>query len=173
MSGLPVQGSPSSRVAIVEFSDYECPYCARHAKSVFIEVKEQFVETGKVRYLFANNPLKIHQNAEVLAAAAICAGQQDHYWSMHDALFELMPRSIAEILALASRLNLNEARLQQCIDNDPAPRVRIEQDMQNAQALSLGSTPAFAIGHVISDRIKIAKLIIGAQPLVGGCPISC
>jgi protein-disulfide isomerase len=79
---MPVEGSKEASVVLIEFSDYECPFCQRHATGVGQELRGKYVTTGSIRYAFANNPLPMHQNARFMAAAAICAGQQEYYWQM-------------------------------------------------------------------------------------------
>src|SRR6266850_6555168 len=92
LDGLPTKGN-NGNLVLVEFSDYECPFCARHANGVAQQLEQKYISTGRIRYAFANNPLPIHQNAKFLASAAICAGKQGRYWGMHDRLFSAQPKS--------------------------------------------------------------------------------
>src|SRR5262245_29447014 len=116
LAGLPVKGPDNARVVLVEFSDYECPYCAQHATGVSHQLDKEFVKTGQIRYAFANNPIPSHPNAVPLAQAAICAGQQDRYWPMHDRLFEVKPKTREELVSVADGLGLDRPAFEQCFD---------------------------------------------------------
>jgi protein-disulfide isomerase len=82
-----VQGASSAPVTIVEYSDFQCPYCARYSTETYPEIKAQYIDTGKVRYMFRHFPLSFHSEAELAAQAAECAGEQGKFWEMHDTLF--------------------------------------------------------------------------------------
>ena len=89
LDGAPSIGDANARVAVVEFGDYECPYCGRHANQVLPEIVANYVNTGKVRYFFKDTPVEaIHPAAFKAAEAALCAGEQGTYWEMHDLLFK-------------------------------------------------------------------------------------
>jgi protein-disulfide isomerase len=166
LEGLPVKGANTARVVVVEFSDYECPFCARHATTVSKDVDTQFVSTGKIRYAFANNPLDIHKNAIMFATAAICAGGQDRYWEMHDGLFAKPPKDKLQMLELAQTLGIDMVSFEQCLDQSPDPKARIEKDQQAAGKLSLLGTPAFAVGVTNKQgHVEVRKLITGAFPI--------
>jgi protein-disulfide isomerase len=149
----------------VEFSDYECPFCARHAATVGQELQKQFVDAGKVRYAFANNPLSFHPHATMLATSAICGGEQGRYWEMHDVLFADRPRNRVEILASADAAKLDRTRFTKCLDERHGAD-RIASDSEEADRLHLGGTPGFALGVADgADRVHVKILIDGAQPL--------
>jgi protein-disulfide isomerase len=81
-------GQSGARLALIEFSDYQCPFCGQHTRGVYQEIMRQFVDTGQVRYFFKNLPLeKIHPLAFNAAVAAECAGASGQFWAMHDRLF--------------------------------------------------------------------------------------
>ncbi|PYR49461.1 MAG: hypothetical protein DMF95_12325 [Acidobacteria bacterium] len=82
-----IKGNVTARVALVEFSDYECPFCGRYATQSFPEVEREYIDTGKIQYAFIDFPLEsIHPQAVKAAEAALCAGDQGIYWDMHDRL---------------------------------------------------------------------------------------
>ncbi|MBL7058898.1 thioredoxin domain-containing protein [Candidatus Pacearchaeota archaeon] len=83
----PVKGDSNAPVTIVEFSDYECPYCGRHFAQTYPQLLSEYVDTGKVKMVFKDFPLNFHAKAQKAAEAARCAGEQGDYWGMHDALF--------------------------------------------------------------------------------------
>lgn len=166
VAGLPTRGSDKAKIFLIEFSDYECPFCARHATGVGEQLKRDFIDTGKIRHAFANNPLPIHPNSKLLASAAFCSGEQGKYWEMHDVLFATKPKRNEEILALASGLSLNVTQFQQCLESSKEAAKRIEVDSETAKNLGLRATPAFALGRVnATGQVEVEKLIIGAVPL--------
>jgi len=165
IAGMPVQGAEAAKVAVIEFSDYECPYCARNATTVFPELKSEFISTGKVRYVFANFPLPNHHNARQLAAAAVCAGKQDAYWKMHDELFENRPRTSEGILDLGTKLGLQPQPFSQCLGDDGPLTERIQLDQQIARRFQISGTPSFVLGAIDAQGRVVAKdVIVGAQP---------
>ena len=162
---MPVQGAEAAKVAVIEFSDYECPYCARNATTVFPELKSQFISTGKVRYVFANFPLPNHHNAKALAAAAVCAGKQDAYWKMHDELFENKPRTAEGILDLGGKLGLQLEPFRQCLGDEGSLAERIQADQQIARQFQISGTPSFVLGAFdAKGRVVAEDVIVGAQP---------
>jgi len=166
IAGMPVEGAADARVALVEFSDYECPYCARNATTVFPELRKRFISTGKIRYVFANFPLPNHPNAKPLAAAAVCAGKQDAYWEMHDELFGKRPRTAENILDLGKRMGLQMQPFEQCLGNDGPLTDRIRSDQQIAREFQISATPTFVLGVTDTQgRVEAKDIIVGAQPL--------
>jgi protein-disulfide isomerase len=165
LADTPTKGNKEAKVVLVEFSDYECPFCQRHANTVGKQLDETFVSTGKVRYVFVNNPLSIHSNAKLLATAAICAGKQDYYWQMHDDLFATKPKAKPEIMEIAQMLGLNADVFSECLDASSDAERTIARDIKVSQDFSLTGTPAFAVGQLGSDgRVHVEKFIVGAMP---------
>jgi protein-disulfide isomerase len=166
IAGMPVQGADNTRVVIIEFSDYECPYCARHATTVYPELRDRYISSGKVRYAFANFPLPNHPNAKPLAAAAICAGKQDAYWKMHDALFEKKPRTNEAVMDLGRQIGLQMDSFGQCLDKDRPHIERLRIDQQIAEEFQISGTPSFVLGVVDAQGKVVARdIIVGAHPL--------
>jgi len=89
VGNLPVKGNANAAVTLIEFSDYECPFCERHFTQTESQINKDYVDTGKVKFYYRDFPLSsIHPGAEKAAEAARCAGDQNKYWEYHDALFE-------------------------------------------------------------------------------------
>jgi protein-disulfide isomerase len=164
ISGFPSRGSENAKVIVVEFSDFECPFCERFAQTVFPELREKFVSAGRIQYMFANNPLPMHTNARMLASAAICAESGGHYWEMHDALFEKKPRTRDSLLLLAEEIGLNPIEFSKCFARDGVLWDRIDSDVKRSIALGLRGTPSFVVGRRTNDGgVLIKKIIRGAQ----------
>lgn len=163
----PVLGHGSARVTIVEFSDYQCPFCRRHSSQVLPELVKEYVETGKVRYIFRDFPIAaLHPQAHRLHEAAHCAGDQGRYWEMHDRLFEDPQRSAAkDLAALARALGVEEPRFEQCL-TDGVHAARVRQGIADGAKARVRGTPTFFVGLTEPDGapIRPQHLIQGAQP---------
>lgn len=166
VSEMPVRGSANAKVIFVEFSDYECPFCARYANSVAKDLDKKFIATGRMKHIFANNPLPSHGAAQDLAIAAMCAGEQGRYWEAHDALFLAQAKNKEEIQPLLRDLRLDDKKYRLCVDSSSEQSKRIEKDKKVAKDLGLNGTPGFAIGHLNSKgEVELRTLILGVQPL--------
>jgi len=169
-TGLPSLGNQKAKVYVIEFADFECPFCKSHATGTFEELKQKFVDSGMVRYIFVNHPLAMHAHARMLATAGICADQQQRFWDLHHLLFERAPRSRYDLLSLVRETELDARGFMKCFDDEDG---KIENliDSQSKQAENLGlqGTPSFAVGRVTDEqhtgRVSIRKVIRGAQPL--------
>lgn len=156
-----VLGNPAAPVTIVEFSEYQCPFCARHALQTMPQIISELIEKGRVYYVFKDFPLdQIHPQARAAAVAARCAGEQEAEWPMHDLLFQRQQSwsGQANVNALftgyAMELGLNEAAFESCITSGRYDEV-IQQNLEEGTALGVQGTPAFFInGFPVS----------GAQP---------
>lgn len=145
-------GKADARIAVVEFSDYECPYCAKHYKNVLPKLRERYIDKGVIRYVMKDFPLEFHAHAKNAALATRCAGEQKQYWAMHDAIFEAKGQFSDELLAdVANRHKLDSAALKLCMD-DPAQLARVQNDMGLGSRLGVNGTPAFMIGRINKDK---------------------
>ena len=161
----PWKGGASARVALIEFSDYQCPFCARYVRDVLPQIEADYVATGKIRYVFRDLPLKIHKNAFKAAEAAHCAGEQGKFWEMHDAMFRAQTALAPDQLpGHASTLGLDEARFRQCLAGG-AFAAGIDRDMADAGAAGITGTPTFLVGVVQpGGRVKVTRKLVGAKP---------
>ncbi len=162
----PYMGSPDAKVVLVEFADYQCGYCARAAHLTLPQIKEKYIDTGKVGYIFLDLPLPMHSNAFKAAQAAQCAADQGKFWQMHDLLFENMRNLGAEQLpGYAEQVGLDVAAFRQCLDGS-ASSDAVRQDMDEAQRLRIQGTPNFLVGRYNAEQGKVTVLrpVRGAQP---------
>lgn len=160
----PVRGDEKATVAIVEFSDYQCPFCGRFHARVLPGLKKAYIDTGKVRQIFRDFPLDFHPQAKGAAIAANCAGEQKAYWEMHDRLFANQNRlGVALYEELAKKMNLNMASFQACL-KDAKQAEKIEKDLSYGQSLGIDGTPSFFIGRIEGKKLVDVKQIVGAQP---------
>jgi protein-disulfide isomerase len=161
----PVKGAANAKVALIEFSDYQCPYCGRYDKDSYPQIVKDYVDTGKVKYVWRDLPLPFHPNAEKAAEAAHCAGEQGKFWEMHDRLFANQQTiAAADLPKHAEALQLNATTFQQCLDTGRFA-AGIKKDVDDANAIGIGGTPTFLIGMVQPNgTIKVTKKLVGAQP---------
>ncbi len=160
----PSKGQRGARIAMVEFTDYQCPFCARHVKSVHPNIQEDYIDSGKLRYFVRDFPLSIHKDAPAAAAAAHCAGEQKQYWAMHDALFDNQKALKRENLeAYAADIGLNGKKFTNCLDSGKYDEM-VAASLQEGTDAGIRGTPSFALG-VLQNRgreVKVSKIIRGA-----------
>jgi protein-disulfide isomerase len=162
----PRLGTADARVAIVEFGDFECPFCRRHANGVLPSLKKRFIDTGVAAYYYLHLPLKMHPNAIGAANAAECARTQGRFWEMHDLLFAgAEPASLTSdsLRSRASSLAIDLGAFDMCMSSVAD---RTADDVEQANRLGVISTPIFMLGTVAdSTDIAVSTQINGAQPL--------
>lgn len=167
IAGAAVKGAPSARVAIIEFSDYECPFCSRHALNTLPELEKEYIDTGKVRYVFRNLPLEsIHPNAMRAAVAAECAGEQGKYWQLHDRMFaNQRALDLTTLVNHSKAEGLDATRFQQCVSSDKY-HAKIRGDQTEAGRVGATSTPSFFVAVVRpgDSKARAVRMIRGAHP---------
>jgi protein-disulfide isomerase len=157
-------GREDAPVTMVEFTDYQCPFCRRFETNTFAELKKDYIDTGRVRFVSRDLPLEFHPNAPGAAVAARCAGEQHKFWEMRDAMMldtatDLGP---ASILKYGEKTKLDMAAFSTCL-NDKKYTEAIKKDTADAGALGISGTPSFVIGK--TDKSEIAGVrIVGAVP---------
>jgi len=155
VAGAERLGSEKAPVQIIEFADYECPYCQK-VNDDLRRLREQFGE--QVSFVFKDFPLPSHPLAARAAEAARCAGAQGKFWEFHDALFQNKRLQTSELKLQARTLKLDTARFDQCLDGGEQIAV-VKKDAQEARRLGLEGTPSFFInGHFMSGSIGYEKL---------------
>jgi len=150
------EGSADAPITIVEFSDYECPFCERFFTETLPLLRINYIETGIVKLVFRDYPLNdIHPNAQKAAEAAECAGQQNKYFEMHDKLFQNQQAlSIENLKQYAKDLKLNQQAFDSCLD-DGTMAEEVAKDFAEGSTYGVQGTPGFFIN---------GRLIEGAQP---------
>jgi len=155
------KGSPTAPVTVYEMSDFQCPFCADFALQTMPALDREYVQTGKVRFVWVNLPLPMHQNAVPAAELAMCGARQGRFWQLHDLLFRNQQRwaGLAEpgsyFLSLGDSAGANRDTLASCL-RDGAMRARVRSDAEGAVRSGARSTPTFYIE---------GGLLVGAQPV--------
>ena len=166
LEGAQIKGAPQARVVFVEYSDFQCPFCASYAATTYPQIRRDYVDTGRVRYAFVNFPIEtLHPAAYKEHVAAACAADEGRFWEMHDRLFANPKAADAKALAgHAEAIGLDAARFRACLDSD-GHAAEIRQVMKTGGALGVSGTPTFLIGVVGPDqKLKAVKVISGAKP---------
>jgi len=162
----PMLGRADAPVPLVEFSDYQCPFCQRFFTSVFPVLKKEYIDTGKVRYVFRDFPLdQLHPQARKAAEAAHCAGEEGKYWEMHEVLFRNQRALAATQLPEHARAaGVNGAKLDECLASGRYA-VRVAQGVTDGSAIGVRGTPTFVVGKTTAGDFVHGVPLRGAQPL--------
>jgi protein-disulfide isomerase len=164
ISGLPVKGDARAPVTVIELTDYQCPYCRRHAEGAFPQIEREYVKSGKVRYAILDLPLAMHRYAPKAAEAAHCAAEQGKFWEMHDALFADQGALATEDLRQrAAALGIDTAAFDACLQSGTYA-ARVADGAAEAARLGVTGTPTFLIGRTAGDKVTDIRVIRGAQP---------
>jgi protein-disulfide isomerase len=163
--GETFRGDRGARVAIIEYADFECPYCGEYEIQIFPQILSDYIETGKVKYFFRDLPLPGHARAMPAARAAHCAGEQGKYWEMHDSLFAKQNAlSGPALLDRAQTLGLDTAKFAECQSSEKYT-ADIQNSISEAQKMRIDGTPTFFLGVVEpSGDVTISKRVQGTAP---------
>lgn len=164
----PMKGDPNAPITIIEFSDYECPFCERFYANTLPLIEENYINTGKVNFVYRDFPIQsIHRNAATAAVAAECADDQNSFWSFHDMIFENRDtwrkldgvNLLNEFEQYAVTLGLNSEEFDTCLESGKYLD-EVRKDLQDGQKYGITGTPGFFIGN---EDIGYT-LVSGAQP---------
>jgi len=156
--GAAIKGKEGAPITIVEFSEYQCPFCKRYVDETYGKLWQEYGD--QLRYVFHDYPLNFHSHAQKLAEVARCAGDQGQYWEMHDLLFKkreewVNKRDIsANITSYVKQLGLNQADFDRCLSSGKFTQT-VKDDFALGQSLGVNGTPTFFIN---------GKKLVGAQP---------
>ena len=164
LQGEPAMGSNDAPLTIVEFSDFECSYCHRFHDQVFPSLQRDYINTGLVRFIHKDLPLPFHRQARPAAAAARCAGEQNRYWDLYDALFDQQNcLECKGVVGIAKAINLDTSALRACMQRE-ATKALIATNLSEADLHNIHATPTFVIGHSRTDEKHHGKIVEGALP---------
>ena len=153
-------GNPNAKVVFVEFSDFQCPFCGRFYKESEIQLRRDYVDTGKVLFLYKDFPLSFHPNAEPAAEAARCAAEQGRFWEFHDKIFSNQADLSADnYKKWATELGLNASQFNSCFDAGKY-KADIQANFNEGSQLGVSGTPSFLVGKADGK----SQLIVGAMP---------
>lgn len=167
----PVLGDKNAPLTIVEFSDYECPFCKRSFDQVLPELKKNYIDNGKLKLVYRDFPLSFHTNAHKEAEAAECArsqGDDTTYFKFHDQIFTQTTSNgvglaLSQLPIIARGLNLNVSQFQQCLDSGKF-RDEVDKDISDGTSAGVSGTPAWFIGRSSKNGVIDGRFVVGAQP---------
>ena len=158
-------GRADAPVTLVEFADYQCAFCKKFHTDAYAELKKNYIDTGKVRFVSRDLPLEFHPFALKAAEAARCAGDQGKYWELRNALYaNSAPPSEDVIKKAVESLALDAKGFQSCLDSDKY-KADVQKDAAEAATLQISGTPTFVLAKSSKEKLDGIR-IVGAQPFV-------
>jgi protein-disulfide isomerase len=167
ISGAPFLGKADAKVTLVEYSDYQCPFCSRHHNNTMPELIKNYIDTGKVKFVMREFPLtSLHPRAVAASLAALCASDQGKYWEMQDILFKNQRQMDDEqIKSYSETIGLNVDTFVACMDQGKY-HDQVQNDLAEGRELGISGTPSFAVGLTDSsdsNRLKVSEVLRGAK----------
>jgi len=158
------KGYDSARLVIINFSEYQCPYCAQFFRDAMPNIEKEYINTKKVRYVFMDFPLSFHAQSMKAAEAASCAEEQGKYWEMNECLFANQDTLSPEtILKQGEVIGLEMDKFKQCLNHGNFIDA-IKSTMAEGQKAGVSGTPTFLLGFIDQDgKVKATKKIVGVQ----------
>ena len=140
-------GDPAAPVTMIEYSDFQCPYCALFHARTFPQIKAKYIDSGQLRFIHRHLPLPAHRQAVRAAEAALCAGDQGLYWALADLMFTRATCLECQgVVELSKAIPLDRGRFEECVSSE-RHRSDIDQDIAAAKSSSFQGTPSFVIGR--------------------------
>jgi protein-disulfide isomerase len=162
--GRPALGSDNAPVTVVEFADYQCPFCKSFFSTTLPSLKKEYIDTGKVRLVMKDLPLPMHSSARPAALAAQCATEQGKFWAMYDSLFKENGQLKDENLkTYAKDIGLDADRFDDCLRSNRYDGT-ISAEVTEANGQGITGTPTFVVGLTTGDVVE-GDILSGAQPI--------
>jgi len=166
-----ILGDKNAPITMIEFVDYECPFCKRFFDETLPQIKKEYIDTGKVKLVMRDLPLDFHQNAHKESQAAECAREQGGntaYFKYHDEIFKRTTSNgtglaLDQLAVIANDLGLSGSILQSCLDSGKY-KAEVDKDLADASAYGATGTPSFFIGKSSSSGKFQGTILVGAQP---------
>jgi protein-disulfide isomerase len=158
-------GDARAPLVMVEYTDFQCPFCQQFHNTTFAQIKANYIDTGKIRFVSRDFPLDFHENARRAATAGRCAAEQGKYWEMRHLMIvnaeQLRPDNL---IAYAASVKLDVPKFKSCLESDRF-KAQIDQDIAEGEVAGVQGTPSFVIGRIANDKLEGVRLV-GAQPYV-------
>jgi protein-disulfide isomerase len=163
LEGFAMLGSKKAPLTIVEFTDYQCPFCQRFHTTAFPELKKNYIDTGKVRFYSRDMPLDFHPDAMRAAEAARCASDQGQFWQLRDVM-GANPNNLDmdSLVADATTLKMDANAFRACVESEKYKNA-VQTDVMEAMKIGASGTPTFVVGKSTPDGVD-GELVVGAQP---------
>lgn len=159
------KGNPNASVVVIEYSDFQCPFCGAFAGQTLPALDREYVQSGKAQFVYRHFPLSIHPFARAASVAAECSRRQGRFWEMHDGLYrDAKDMSREAIGSLVREIGLDVPAYSSCADGDGA--VAVESDIKSGQELDVKATPTLFIGRLVpNERVKLLRRLTGMVEL--------
>jgi protein-disulfide isomerase len=156
-------GSAKAPLTLIEYTDYQCPFCRRFQTATYEEIKKLYIDTGKLRFVTRDFPLDMHDNAPRAAIAARCAADQGKFWELRQAMIiNANQLQMSNLLTYAADLNLDAEKFSACVTSDKY-QADIARDVAEGRAAGVTGTPTFILGRITDGSIDGVR-IVGALP---------
>ena len=163
LSGVSMLGSKVAPITIVEYTDYQCPFCQRFHVTAFADLKKNYIDTGKVRFYSKDMPLDFHPNAMRAAQSARCAGEQGKFWELRDVMGGNPDKlDMEHIVGFAADLKMDTTALRACVDSGKY-KEPVQRDVLEAMRVGASGTPTFVVGKSVGAGVD-GELLVGAMP---------
>jgi protein-disulfide isomerase len=163
LEGFQMLGSKTAPLTMVEFTDYQCPFCQRFHVASFPELKKQYIDTGKLRFYSRDLPLDIHSNALRAAEAARCAIEPGKYWQIRDIMGANPDKlDLEHLVGFATELKMDPAAFRACVTSEKF-KPQIQADMVEAMKVGANGTPTFVMGKSTPEGVE-GEVVMGALP---------
>jgi protein-disulfide isomerase len=157
VDGEPFKGEKNAKLTLVEFSEFQCPFCGRHVRETYPQLEKEYIQTGKVKYVFRDLPLEsIHKNAFKASEAAHCAGEQGKFWEFHDKVYAGASDATPPTMkAYAEQIGLDEAKFETCRSTRKY-QAQVQADITEGTRMGVSGTPGFFInGRFLSGALSL------------------
>jgi protein-disulfide isomerase len=156
-------GDAKAPLVMVEYTDFQCPFCQQFHNTAFAQIKANYIDTGKIRFVSRDFPLDFHDNARRAATAGRCAAEQGKYWEMRHAMIVNAEALKADNLATyATNVKMDVPKFKSCLESDKF-KAQIDQDIAEGGVAGVQGTPSFVIGRLENDKLEGVR-IVGAMP---------
>ena len=167
-AGYPELGAKNAPVVLIEFADFQCPFCAMFANGPMGQIVHSYVDSGRLKIVYVDYPLSFHPNSMQAAYAAHCAGNQGKFWPMHNSLFadqgHLTP---ADLDLRVKKIGLDSTEYSKCMADAATLSTEIKKSTQLANTIGVQATPTFLLGvesAAAPDEVVVKQTIMGAYP---------
>ena len=163
LEGFAMLGSKKAPLTIVEFTDYQCPFCQRFHTTAFPDLKKNYIDTGKVRFYSRDMPLDFHPDAMRAAEAARCASDQGQFWQLRDVMGANPNKlDMDSLVADVTNLKMDVKAFRACVESEKY-KSAVQTDVMEAMKIGANGTPTFVVGKSTPDGVD-GELVVGAQP---------
>lgn len=156
-------GDPKAPLVMVEYTDFQCPFCQQFHNTAFPQIKANYIDTGKMLFVSRDFPLDFHENARRAASAGRCAAEQGKFWELrHVMIVNAEALSQDKLVDYAASIQMDVPKFKACVAADKFKK-QIDQDIAEAAVAGVQGTPTFVIGRLENDQIEGVR-VVGAMP---------